>query len=288
MNKRLRFYMRGLGIGMLVAAILLTVSHHLNTPELTDAQVRQRAEAMGMVDGSAFSLSDAQEAGMGTAQEPAQPEEPGAETAESPAEKPAEEADAQPDAVDPGASSEGLDAQSGDGLSGEDAQSPADGEASGEDALKPADGETSGEDASKPADAEKDGVDASEPSDGDDAAGAEDPEEADSGEPADDPEQQGQEPSGKDGGAQDGKGEDPKETEEIAPGTLVTVVIRSGQGSEAVAKSAEAAGLVADAKEFDRYLEQNGYSRRLRVGTYEIPMGATMKEIAEIFTSSRK
>ena len=83
------------------------------------------------------------------------------------------------------------------------------------------------------------------------------------GEPAEDPEQQGQEPSGKDGGAQDGKGEDPKETEDIAPGTLVTVVIRSGQGSEAVAKSAEAAGLVADAKEFDRYLEQNGYSRRL-------------------------
>ncbi|MCR5427208.1 MAG: hypothetical protein K6E81_10285 [Lachnospiraceae bacterium] len=275
MNKRLRFYMRGLGIGMLVAAILLTVSHHLNTPELTDEQVRQRAEAMGMVDGSAFSLSDAQEAGKGTAQEPAQPEEPGAETAESPAEKPAEEADAQPDAADPGASSEGLEAPSGDGLSGEDAQSPADGEASGEDA-------------SKPADAEKDGVDASEPSDGDGAAGAEDPEEADSGEPADDPEQQGQEPSGKDGGAQDGKGEDPKETEDIAPGTLVTVVIRSGQGSEAVAKSAEAAGLVADAKEFDRYLEQNGYSRRLRVGTYEIPMGATMKEIAEIFTSSRK
>ncbi len=275
MNKRLRFYMRGLGIGMLVTAILLTVSHHLNTPELTDAQVRQRAEAMGMVDGSAFSLSDAQEAGKGTAQEPAQPEEPGAETAESPAEKPAEEADAQPDAADPGASSEGLEAQSGDGLSGEDAQSPADGETSGEDALKPAD-------------AEKDGADASEPSDGDGAAGAEDPEEADSGEPAEDPEQQGQEPSGKDGGAQDGKGEDPKETEEIAPGTLVTVVIRSGQGSEAVAKSAEAAGLVADAKEFDRYLEQNGYSRRLRVGTYEIPMGATMKEIAEIFTSSRK
>ena len=47
------------------------------------------------------------------------------------------------------------------------------------------------------------------------------------------------------------------------------------------------AGLVEDASDFDRYLVDNGYSRRISTGTYEIPLDSTQEEIAKIITRSR-
>ncbi|MCM1238831.1 MAG: hypothetical protein NC331_05545 [Lachnospiraceae bacterium] len=67
----------------------------------------------------------------------------------------------------------------------------------------------------------------------------------------------------------------------------VTFVIQSGQSSYTVSKSLAEAGLVEDASEFDRYLEANGYSKRISTGTYEIPVNATEEEIAKIITRSR-
>lgn len=44
------------------------------------------------------------------------------------------------------------------------------------------------------------------------------------------------------------------------------------------------AGLVSSASEFDRYLYQNGYDKRIRTGVFEIPAGADAEEIAKIIT----
>lgn len=56
-NRKLRYYLRGLGIGILVTAFILSVAKK-NTEELTDAQIKERALALGMVEGDSLVLSD--------------------------------------------------------------------------------------------------------------------------------------------------------------------------------------------------------------------------------------
>ena len=78
---------------------------------------------------------------------------------------------------------------------------------------------------------------------------------------------------------------EPIETEpvETTPvGETVTITIRSGESSVTVSKTLEAAGLVENASAYDRFLCENGYDRKIRVGSYEIPVGASEEEIAEI------
>ena len=67
----------------------------------------------------------------------------------------------------------------------------------------------------------------------------------------------------------------------------VTFEIRKGAGSDTVSKNLEAAGLIEDAAAFDKYLCDNGYSRRLRIGTYELLMGMKEEEIAKIITGKQ-
>lgn len=79
----------------------------------------------------------------------------------------------------------------------------------------------------------------------------------------------------------------PMSTPTPEPTESVTFVIHSGQSSYGVSKSLVEAGLVEDALDFDQYLENNGYSKRISTGTYEIPVGSTEEEIAKIITRSR-
>lgn len=79
----------------------------------------------------------------------------------------------------------------------------------------------------------------------------------------------------------DGQAETPDEVNDTQ---TVSVTIQSGAGSYSVSQSLQQAGLVEDASAFDNYLNENGYSRRLRAGTFFIPVGAGMEEIARIIT----
>lgn len=54
--------------------------------------------------------------------------------------------------------------------------------------------------------------------------------------------------------------------------------------SETITKKLEDEGLVADAKEFDKYLEEYGYAKKIRSGKYKIPKDADYEEIAKIIT----
>ena len=67
----------------------------------------------------------------------------------------------------------------------------------------------------------------------------------------------------------------------------VEIVVSGGQSSYTVSKTLTDAGLVENALEFDQYLEQHGYSKRISTGTYQIPAGSTWEEIAKIITKSR-
>ena len=63
-----------------------------------------------------------------------------------------------------------------------------------------------------------------------------------------------------------------------------TFVVRNGLLSSSVAREMEEAGIIDDAKDFNAYLVDNGYGRRIRSGTYKIPEGADFSTIAKIIT----
>ncbi len=54
---KLRYYLRGLGIGILVTAMIFTIIPG-EKETLSDAEIRKRAEELGMVDSSSLVLSD--------------------------------------------------------------------------------------------------------------------------------------------------------------------------------------------------------------------------------------
>lgn len=78
----------------------------------------------------------------------------------------------------------------------------------------------------------------------------------------------------------------PEESSSEESGT-VTVTIKSGSGSRTVCNQLKEAGLIEDAGAFDQYLMDNGYSRRICVGTYEIELGAGWEKIAKIISKTK-
>lgn len=77
------------------------------------------------------------------------------------------------------------------------------------------------------------------------------------------------------------------ELEELPDNTddVIKIRIVSGDDSGTVARKLQTAGLVDNANEFDAYLMQRGYDKKIAVGEKEIPMDATWLEIAEKISS---
>lgn len=59
------------------------------------------------------------------------------------------------------------------------------------------------------------------------------------------------------------------------------LTIQNGDSSYSVSKTLSAAGFVEDAAEFDAYLCDKGYSRKIRTGNYELVLGMSYEEIAK-------
>lgn len=79
--------------------------------------------------------------------------------------------------------------------------------------------------------------------------------------------------------------EEASEEDSRKQGTAASITIVNGDGSYTVAKKLEAAGVVSSASAYDDYLCQNGYDKRLRTGTFQIPAGASDEQIARIVSS---
>lgn len=63
--------------------------------------------------------------------------------------------------------------------------------------------------------------------------------------------------------------------------TTLTIQVVKGDGSGTVARKLQNAGLIDNASEFDAYLMQHGYDKKIRIGTVKIEAGSTWMEIAE-------
>ena len=61
----------------------------------------------------------------------------------------------------------------------------------------------------------------------------------------------------------------------------VKVEIKSGMSSESAALAVKNAGLIESDTEFNKYLCSEGYDKRLRVGSFEIPKDADFETIAK-------
>ena len=72
---------------------------------------------------------------------------------------------------------------------------------------------------------------------------------------------------------------DEKDGDEAAD--TITIVISQGDDSGTVARKLHSAGLVDNAAEFDAFLIQHGYDKKMRAGTKSISKDASWQEIAD-------
>lgn len=74
------------------------------------------------------------------------------------------------------------------------------------------------------------------------------------------------------------------EEEEETPetGRIISIVVNKGEGSDTVSRRLYEAGLVDDPYEYDRYLMQNKYDRKIGAGEHLIPTGSSWEEIAQL------
>lgn len=110
---KLRYQLRGLGIGMVVTAIIMgaTASHGI---PLTDAEIKARASELGMVDGNSLKLADLEGLSSPSPDEPPEMQGPGESDVESGTQ---ESEDARPEESESETQESGED-QSGDPESG--------------------------------------------------------------------------------------------------------------------------------------------------------------------------
>lgn len=209
---KLKYYLRGLGIGMIVTALILGISFSNRQDQtsqiMTDDQIRERAAELGMVDSSELTLAALQNSAKqpteGTPEETTQTQEQNNIEAEPETTVPAEtQATVEPETT----------------------QEP---EATAEPEPK------------KTAEPEKTAA----------------------------PETTAE----------------PEVTEAPQRTQTASITIQRGDDSGSASRRLYEAGLVENAKAFDNYLCNNGYSRSINPGTYEIAPGISEEEIAKIIT----
>lgn len=78
-----------------------------------------------------------------------------------------------------------------------------------------------------------------------------------------------------------------KNDDSIVSIDFIPIKITSGMTASAVGNLLREKKVIEDADEFQKYMSEQGYSSRIRVGEYLIPMDATYKKIVEIITKRK-
>lgn len=84
---------------------------------------------------------------------------------------------------------------------------------------------------------------------------------------------------------QDSTVQEPVTGDDLPTEEYVQITINRGDSSLTAARKLEEAGVIEDARDFDRYLSQNGYDKYIKTGVHEIPRTGTYEQIAGILTS---
>ncbi|MCM1126707.1 MAG: hypothetical protein NC429_09565 [Lachnospiraceae bacterium] len=246
----LKYYLRGLGVGIVVTVLIMSIA--LGGKEsLSNEEIKERARALGMVEGGTL-IEDAQTAlnNMGAS---------GGEVSD-------EEASGQEVS-----NKEASDEETSD----EGAETPAD------DGEQPPEGESQSAEESQSGEGQEP-ADETEASEG--AESMDDPQPIDGQQYMVDPEQTEEARALEEPSPSPEPEEKPVFTGRDEP---VTIQVNRGEGSYTVCKRLEQAGLIESASEFDNYLYQNGYDKKIRAGSFEIPAGAGEGQIAGILIGTQ-
>lgn len=247
---KLKYYLRGLGIGMVVTALIMGIVTG-EQGALTDAEIKAAALKLGMVESESLKLSDLPQ---GTAK-PGGGSTGGGSTEES-----------------EGSSEESKEPEVSDGESAESSEKSKESESSEEESAE------SAEESKEPEVSDEEDAEASKE---ESAEASEESESAEASEESKEPEASDSESAES---AEESKEPESSDGESTEISGTVTFTVRSGSGSRTVCDRLEEAGLITDAAAFDSYLCNNGYSKRIGAGTFEIPTGASEAEIAKILT----
>lgn len=257
---KLRYYMRGLGIGIFVTAILMALTIHGKTERLTDEQIIERAEALGMeMKYSSDVLADTVSENAAEDTKPAELPDQVKEETSLANQLQAEEMEENPLLAGAGVD---FSADEQDNNVADTAQQ---------------DIYHEDPDAAERTEAKTDTTDRKEQTqDGsaqENAAGEKNTAQNASADAK---------AAGQDEGV---AGETSAADTQIVTGAAKQITVSSGDGSDTVARKLYEAGLISDASAYDRYLCQNGYDKKICTGVKTIPAGAGEAEIAKILTT---
>ncbi|MCM1038160.1 MAG: hypothetical protein NC434_02470 [Ruminococcus sp.] len=238
----LKYYLRGLGLGIVVTAIIMSLTTSKTRP-MTDAEIISRAKQLGMTEER--TLKDTESNAEGEPQ------------GEPFTDEGADEEDAADDASPDSDPDQG---ETGDGTGDE----ASDGDIVGSD--------DTDADASVIAAAPEEGAADNTPQDSgeEEAAGGMNRAEAETEQTADDRE----------------TGNDTAQETLVRSNAPMVITIGSGDGSYAVSRKLADVGAVSSAENFDTFLCQNGYDKKIRTGTYTIPANASNEQMARIITGA--
>lgn len=220
-----KYYLRGLGIGIVVTAIIMGITLS-GDKAMTDNEIIARAKELGMVENSVLSKPSDEEETPENAEETPEDAEEMPEDADNKAD---EQSTAEQDIVD---------------------RAQDDEEESGQNDVATANGTEEDEEQDTGTDTDTDNQ---EPEDNDDETGQNDPV------------------------ATDDEADSKDNIDKV-------ITINSGEGSYTVAKKLANVGVITSAENFDNFLCENGYDKRLRTGTFIIPANASDEQIARIVT----
>lgn len=80
----------------------------------------------------------------------------------------------------------------------------------------------------------------------------------------------------------------PKENEDNdSEKDFITIEILSGMSSENVSTLLKNSGVIGNDKEFNKYMKAHGFTTKIIVGEYEIPVNSTYEEIANIIVDKK-
>lgn len=247
----LKYYLRGLGIGIIVTAVIMGIAAGRNKESLSDAEIKERAKELGMVEQSGV-LSELEGGTEAEAGSPLKTKTPAEDTAASPAAAqatlPAKEA-ALPSAT-PKASAEP-----------KESTAPKASEMPKESTAPKASEMPKESEAPKASEMpKKSEVPKNSPTPVSTTAPAASPKPVSSPTPK------------------------PTTSPQQEASSTVSIEIKSGESSTTVCRKLEEAGLIASAADFDMFLYQHGYDKKMKVGVHEIPVGAEPETIAELLT----
>lgn len=199
---KLKSYLRGLGLGIIVTTIILVIAFKARGREMTDIEIISRAQQLGMVETSLFDSSDKEE--MGTAGQQIQTE------------------------------------SSGEGMTEPESTNEP---------------ETPSETASVE----------SEPSTQEETTTVKETESV----------------------TEETTTEQITTQETTTASEIVTILFENITSADKASKLLLEAGIIQNVEEFNQYLSDNGYARRIGEGTFEFRRGMSFEEIAKIITRQK-